>query len=261
MAIPERINSITLIGAGNVSWHLGKGLYLKGYTINEVWSRTYDSAFELASRIGAKAITDLDQLDRDVDLTIIAVSDAVIGRLSNDLIRREKLVVHTSGSVAMDEIAGTSSSYGVLYPLQTFSKHIPVNIAEVPFCIEASDDEALSLIRRVAQDLSVNVHSVNSEERLLLHVSAVFASNYSNFMYMMASDILASKGLSFDLLKPLVAETAHKVLTSEPSRVQTGPAKRGDSNVIDKHLKLLASMPEYAEIYRLLAERIRQRFQ
>jgi predicted short-subunit dehydrogenase-like oxidoreductase (DUF2520 family) len=260
MGLPEKIETITLIGAGNVAWHLGKGLALKGYNIKEVWSKTLESASDLAGRIGAKSCTDMELLDPDVDLYIISVSDAAITGLSRLFNGRNSMVVHTSGSVPMSEISGTSSMYGVLYPLQTFSKYIPINLAEVPFCIEASSDEALLLIRQVAQSLSANVHFVNSEERLLLHVSAVFASNYSNFMYMLAGDILASKGLSFDLLKPLVAETAHKVLTSEPYRVQTGPAKRGDTNVIDKHLKLLASMPEYAEIYSLLAERLRQRF-
>jgi len=261
MALPNKIETITLIGAGNVAWHLGKGLSLKGYSINEVWSRTHDSASELANRIGARPVAELELLDRNVDMIIVAVNDSAISGIVKQFMNIESLVVHTSGSVAMSELEGTTDSYGVFYPLQTFTKHIPVNLAEVPLCIEASDNEVLTLIEQVAQTLSSNVHHINSEQRLLLHVSAVFASNYSNFMYMLASDILASKGLSFDFLKPLVAETAHKVITSEPSRVQTGPAKRGDSNVIDKHLKLLASMPEYAEIYSLLAERIRQRFQ
>lgn len=259
--LPGKIQKITFIGAGNVAWHLGKGLSQKGYTIREVWSRTIESATELANRIGGTAVTDLKSLDKDVDLFIIAVNDGAISGVVNQLLPLNSIIVHTSGSVSMAEISGISSSFGVFYPLQTFTKHIPVSLFEVPLCIEASDDGVLELIRQVAQSISSNVHQVSSEQRLLLHVSAVFASNYSNFMYMLASDILASKGLSFDFLKPLVAETAHKVITSEPSRVQTGPAKRGDSNVIDKHLSLLASMPEYAEIYRLLAERIRQRFQ
>jgi predicted short-subunit dehydrogenase-like oxidoreductase (DUF2520 family) len=256
----EKISTITLVGAGNVAWHLARGLSSKGYEIRQVWSRTHESASELAYRIGASPVTDLQLLEQDVDLFIIAISDSAIGEISGKLHISNSLVVHTSGSVAMSEIAGISASYGVLYPLQTFSKHIPVNLAEVPFCLEASDEVSLRRIRQLAQSLSTSIHHVNSEQRLLLHVSAVFASNYSNFMYMLASDILEAQGLSFDLLKPLVAETAHKVLTSKPSRVQTGPAKRGDSNVLDKHLKLLASMPEYAEIYSLLAERIRQRF-
>jgi len=261
MALPVKINTITLIGAGNVAWHLAKALSLKEYSIREVWSRTLGPASELADCCGAKPVTDLDLLDRDVDLYIIAVSDEAIATLAERFNVDQSLVLHTSGSVAMNVIAGTSSNYGVLYPLQTFSKYIPVNLDEVPICIEASDNKALILIKQVAQSLSSDIQQVSSEERLVLHLAAVFASNYSNFMYILASDILASKGLSFELLKPLIAETANKALRFEPSRVQTGPARRGDINVINKHLKLLASMPEYAEIYRLLAEKLQQRFQ
>lgn len=249
-----------MVGAGNVAWHLAKGLSLKGYKIVQVWSRTIESASELAQRVNAEPAEDLDSLTPETDLFIISVSDSAITDVVSQFNHSGSLIVHTSGSVSMNELAGRSNSFGVFYPLQTFSKYIPVNLAEVPFCIEASGNKELGLIREVAQSLSSNVHEINSEDRLLLHLSAVFASNYSNFMYMLASDILDSRGLSFDLLKPLVAETAHKVITSAPSRVQTGPAKRGDLNTIDKHIKLLASMPEYAEIYRLLADKIRQRF-
>jgi predicted short-subunit dehydrogenase-like oxidoreductase (DUF2520 family) len=260
MRLPQHIRKISLVGAGNVAWHLAKGLSLKGYQIVQVWSRTMESASDLAMRVNAEAVTDLDSLVQDTDLFIISVSDSAIQKVVSRFNHSGSLIVHTSGSVSISELAGRSDSYGVFYPLQTFSKHIPVNLAEVPFCIEASGQAELKLIREVAQSLSSNVHEISSEDRLLLHLSAVFASNYSNFMYMLASDILDSRNLSFDLLKPLVAETAHKVITSAPSRVQTGPAKRGDLNTIDKHLNLLASMPEYAEIYRLLADKIRQRF-
>ncbi len=261
MQLPSEIRTITLIGAGNVAWHLGRGLSLKGFRIREIWSLSEQSALELASKVGASSINRIDQLSPDSDLYIIAVSDTAIREVADKLKLENKFVVHTSGSVPMDEIAAVSPYFGVLYPLQTFSKHIPVNLAEVPFCLEASTPEALALLRNLSKKLSGVIRDTSSEERLMLHIAAVFASNYSNLMYTLASDVLATKGLSFDLLKPLVAETAHKVLTSEPERVQTGPAKRGDVNVINKHLELLASMPEYAEIYRLLANKINKRFQ
>jgi predicted short-subunit dehydrogenase-like oxidoreductase (DUF2520 family) len=260
MALPISIRVVTLIGAGNVAWHLAKALHSKGYIIHEIWSRTEDSALELTEKFGGHAITSFASLNQDSDLYIIAVNDSAIPMVVRELKTGNNLVVHTAGSVSMKEIAGISSSYGVLYPLQTFSRFIPVNMAEVPFCIEANGAMELALLNQVAGDLTGIVRITNSDERLLLHVAAVFASNYSNLMYTLAKDILSSSGLNFDLLKPLVAETAHKVLTSDPDRVQTGPAKRGDLVIISKHLELLASMPEYAEIYSLLAAKIKERF-
>jgi len=133
-------------------------------------------------------------------------------------------------------------------------------MSEVPFCIEATDDHSRKLLMNLAGDISEFVRLVSSEQRLLLHIAAVFASNYSNLMYTLASDLLSSQGPTFDFLKPLVAETARKAITGEPSRVQTGPAKRGDQETINKHLTMLASKPEFAEIYLLLADRIRDRY-
>ena len=253
--LPE-IRTITLIGSGNVAWHLGRGFHLKGLRIHEICSRSESSARELAGKVGAGVVTDPGKLSPGSDLYIIAVSDSGIAEVARELKLENKLVVHTSGSVPLSEISAFSSLSGVFYPLQTFSKHIPVNLAEVPFCLEASAPEALDRLKELAMLISPVVLHTSSEERLLMHLAAVFASNYTNLMYTLASEILATKGLSFDLLKPLVAETARKVITGEPHRVQTGPARRGDRNVIGKHLELLASMPEYAEIYRLLAGKI-----
>jgi len=260
MSLPTKIHSVTLIGAGNVNWHLGRALSLKGYEIRELWSRSESAARELSSRIGCSYSLSVDEIRKETDLYIVAVKDFAIQPVLSKLNASNKLVVHTAGSVPMDVLSGHSGHFGVLYPLQTLSKHIPVNLSEVPFCIEASDGEALSLLRTLAEDLSGFVREVNSYQRLLLHIAAVFASNYSNLMYTLASDLLEAEGLSFDFLKPLVSETARKAITSGPARVQTGPAKRGDQTVIDRHLGILSSQPEYAEIYKLLAERIRKRF-
>jgi len=260
MSLPTKIRNVTLIGAGNVNWHIGRVLSLKGYEIRELWSRSESAARELASRIGCRYSLSISDLRKETDLYIVAVRDSGIQMILSELNAGNRLIVHTAGSVPMNVLNGYSDHYGVLYPLQTLSKHIPVNLSEVPFCIESSDEEALRLLRILAEDLSGFVREVNSDQRLLLHIAAVFASNYTNLMYTLASDLLEAEGLSFDFLKPLVAETARKAITSGPSRVQTGPAKRGDQAVLDKHLGILASQPEFAEIYKLLADRIRKRF-
>jgi predicted short-subunit dehydrogenase-like oxidoreductase (DUF2520 family) len=256
----SNIRTITMIGAGNVSWHFSRALHNKGYIIREIWSRKLQHAQELASKSGSKAVSSISSISLDSDLYILAVNDSAISTVVKELIPNNSILVHTAGSVDMQAIAGVSPNYGVLYPLQTFSKHIPLNLAEVPFCIEASNSSTLAELKKLAGDLSVVVKEISSQERLLLHIAAVFTSNYTNLMYTFAADLVTAKGLSFDLLKPLVAETARKVLTNEPSRVQTGPAKRGDQAIIDRHMQLLADMPEFAEIYNLLAQRIKERF-
>jgi predicted short-subunit dehydrogenase-like oxidoreductase (DUF2520 family) len=261
MIQPTETSKITFIGAGNVAWHLAKALHQKGgYIIREIWSRRYDSAAALADKVESRPVSSLSDLSGDSDIYILAVSDSAIPLLNRELQFPGRTVVHTAGSVDMHEISSISSDYGVLYPLQTFSKNIPLNLAEVPICIEASNPGSLIRINDLAHDLSGVVKNISSKERLILHVAAVFASNYSNLMYTYAGDLLSAHDLSFDLLKPLVAETARKAITNEPARVQTGPAKRGDQAIIDKHLQVLADMPEFTELYDLLAQKIKNRF-
>lgn len=260
MPIPSRIQNITIVGAGNVGWHLARAFYQKGYTIKEIWSRTFENARELASKVNSNAVESVKDLSKDTDLFVVCVSDSVIPWVVSTLDASDIMVVHTAGSVDMSVLQPLSSHIGVFYPLQTFSRHIPLNLSEVPFCIEASGSQELALLGKLASTLSNVVKPTNSDQRLLLHVAAVFASNYSNLMYILSNEILKPAGLNFELLKPLVAETARKVQTNDPSRVQTGPAKRDDQPVLDKHMEILSTMPEHRELYTRLALMIQERF-
>jgi len=254
-----KIKTITFIGAGNVAWHLATALHHKGFSILEIWNRTPDAARELAEQVRSRAALSLTSL-LPADLYIMAVTDSALPEISAGINFHDRLVVHTAGSVPMNILSGVSEYHGVLYPLQTFSKNTPLQLKEVPFCVEASDEVSLDALVNLAGALSQKVLKTGSNDRLLLHVAAVFASNYTNLMYTLAKDILDSNNLSFELLKPLITETARKAVAASPELVQTGPAKRNDQPVIEKHLEILGSMPEYAEIYRLLARRIGERF-
>ncbi len=260
MTFPSEIRSISLIGAGNVAWHLGKGLKRKGYLIREVYSRNEDSAQKLANELGCFHTSSLLNLRQDTDLFILAVTDSAISSVVKELKLKNQIVVHTAGSINMEALASLSSEYGILYPLQTFSKDIPLDLTRVPIFIEASGQTTLRLLEKLASDLSDIVRFADSRQRMMLHVAAVFASNYTNLMFTMASDILRKEGLNFDDLKPLITETSRKACLGDPAIAQTGPAKRNDLEVIQKHIDLLASQPEYAELYRLLAEKIISRF-
>jgi predicted short-subunit dehydrogenase-like oxidoreductase (DUF2520 family) len=258
MATTPPIQKIILIGAGNVATQLGTALHKAGYSILQVYSHSNKSATTLAKKIKAKAITDLNKLDTTASIYIIAIKDDAIAELTDRLSLTDQLVVHTSGSVEMNVLKRTSENYGVFYPLQTFSKTKAVDFTAVPICIEANNPSTINLLKRFAKTISKNVQEVNSEQRKILHIGAVFACNFTNHMYAIAASLLAKHELSFDLLKPLIQETANKITQQDPVAMQTGPAIRNDKKTMDAHLKLLTSDKELKAIYKLLSDHIRK---
>lgn len=256
----KSITKISIAGSGNIAWHLANGLKLQGYKVSGIWSRNYSNALALAESCSSVAYENMADLREDADMIIIAVSDNAIENVSEGIGKFAGIVVHTAGSVTIDILKSTFDNCGVIYPLQTFSKGIPVKLLEVPFFIESSSGENLKAIKRVAQALSAKVYEADSHQRMLLHVAAVFACNYSNFMYTISSELIKSSGLLQEVLHPLIMETARKATSENPLKMQTGPARRNDTTTIEKHLETLASLPEYAELYRLLARLISTKY-
>jgi predicted short-subunit dehydrogenase-like oxidoreductase (DUF2520 family) len=254
------MKTITFVGAGNVAWHLAQALFSAGYYVSQVWSRTKQSAESLAQLVKAEPITDLNKIEPGADVYLLCLNDEALPSVIQNLNFHGSLVLHTSGSLGMGVLAGVSENFGVFYPLQTFSKGITLDIQKVPFFLEASSTANLQQIEKLASSLSPLMFHADSQTRLNLHVAAVFAGNYSNFMYLLASDLLSETGFNLDVLRPLMAETTRKALESDPFTVQTGPARRNDTAVILKHLETLASKPEYAEIYRHISYLIINRF-
>ena len=246
---------IALIGAGNVATCLGPRLKEAGHEITAVYSRTAESARVLADRLGAKYTTDLEAVPAS-DAAIVMLKDDALKELApaiSDSLN-DTLLLHTAGSVSMDiwYTAG-AMKYGVLYPMQTFSKTSVIDWSQVPLFIEGSSDQTLNSIRELALTVSPDVTVLSSEGRKKLHLAAVFTCNFSNHMYAIAEQLLAAEGVPFRVMLPLVRETARKVETMSPKDAQTGPAIRGDRKVIDEHLALLKDNPEYAELYRLIS--------
>jgi predicted short-subunit dehydrogenase-like oxidoreductase (DUF2520 family) len=252
----HNIRNIAFAGSGNVAWHLAKGLSGQGFVISGIWSRNYANAKSLADSCDSVAIENITELGLNADLIIIAVPDKSIEEVASAIVDFNGIVVHTAGSVSMNVLKGKFEHYGVLYPLQTFSKEIQVNMAEVPFFIESSSAETGLALKEAASKLSVKVYEADSHQRLLLHISAVFASNFSNLMYVIGNELLKSSDLPPEVLYPLIAETARKATTGDPLKLQTGPARRNDMLTIEKHMAALASQPKYAEIYGLLSKLI-----
>jgi predicted short-subunit dehydrogenase-like oxidoreductase (DUF2520 family) len=249
-------NDIVLIGSGNFATHLGLALYDAGYKITQVYSQKKKSASVLAQKLNATAITDLRKLDQTATVYIIAIKDDAISSVASELKLKDKIVVHTSGSVSIDVLKNVSKNYGVLYPLQTFSKGKAINFRKVPLCVEANNKSTAISLEYFAKSISSKVQKVNSEQRQVIHLAAVFACNFSNHMYAIADDILKKNKLSFDILKPLIEETADKIKNNTPAKMQTGPAIRGDKKTMEGHLKLLGYDKKLKEIYKLVSESI-----
>lgn len=257
METPEKV-TIVLVGAGNLATHLGKALVRAGYDILQVYSRTEDSARNLAGMLDAGYTTSAGRLVNDASLYIVSLKDSVVPELLPEITagRERALFVHTSGSTPMDIWEGKAGRYGVLYPLQTFSKQRDVSFAEMPILLEASDQECYSVLETLAKKLSEKVLPATSEQRKYIHLSAVFACNFVNRMYAIGEKILREHGLPFELLLPLIDETARKVHELPPRLAQTGPAVRYDRNIIERHLELLSDHPGLREMYEQISKNI-----
>lgn len=249
---------VVIIGSGNVATHLGKALFAAKFQIGQVWSHHYENAALLAKEIDAQAITDLSEVDAQADICIIAVKDDAIAEVANCLTIFKGLIAHTSGAVNLSVFENNFDKYGVFYPLQTFSKNKEVDFKTVPLCVEANNEAVLAELKTLAANLSSDVREVDSEKRKILHLAAVFACNFTNHLYALAEKILADNRLDFDILRPLILETAAKVQQDLPLKVQTGPAIRNDEETLAKHEILLAQQPQYLEIYKTLSESIKK---
>ena len=248
---------VVSIGAGNLSTHLSKALQNAGFEVIQVYSRTDHSAKKLAGLLQVSYTTDIDSIVNDASLYLISVSDDAIGYLCERLPLTGGLVVHTAGSVPMDVFSGRFDNYGVIYPLQTFSKMRPVDFQEVPLFIEANTQGNLLALRKVAEAVSRKVYEASSAERMKLHLAAVFGCNFANHLFHLSAQIAQQAGFEFSVLSPLILETVHKALASgNPKEAQTGPAIRNDRKVMQKHLDLLTAHPGWQEIYAILSENI-----
>ncbi|MDB5156953.1 MAG: oxidoreductase, partial [Mucilaginibacter sp.] len=198
---------ITIIGSGNVATHLAAAFKNAGHRIVQVYSRSMQHAALLAYHVKAEPLDDLIQIDPETDVFVIAVKDDAIGIIAEQLAPHQKLMVHTSGATDLYALLAFADNVGVFYPLQTFSKTREVNFRNVPICIEAADEKIAKQLKELAQTVSNSVYDIDSKQRKVLHLAAVFANNFPNYLYTVAQQIMAQHGLDFDLVKPLILET------------------------------------------------------
>jgi predicted short-subunit dehydrogenase-like oxidoreductase (DUF2520 family) len=243
---------VVIIGSGNVGQHLIKAFAKSGaVTVIQAYARNKRNLTHL---LDSKQITNDFSKLKEADLYIISVSDEAINEVSKQIIFSNKLVAHTSGSVAMNELSDFNRK-AVFYPLQTLSKKKEVDFKQVPLCLEAENESDLKILNEIATSVSDKVFEIDSDQRKSLHVAAVFVSNFVNHLYKLGSDICLEQKVPFEILKPLILETAKKVELLLPDDAQTGPAKRNDTATINKHLVILTDENQ-KEIYKLLTKSI-----
>lgn len=246
-----------MVGAGNLATHLAPALNsLDGVEVVQVWSRTQSSALLLADKLGCEAVTDVADVTTDADVYVMSVKDDVIGVLADRLCegRAEAVFVHTAGSVDMGVFEDKVRHYGVLYPMQTFSKSRQVDFAEIPVFIEASDSMAMGVVSELS-GVSRHVTVLSSADRRYLHLAAVFACNFANHCYAQAARVLGERNIDFDVMLPLIDETARKVHQLSPLEAQTGPAIRYDEQVMEAQKQLIDD-PQTRALYEMLSKSI-----
>lgn len=243
-----------IAGAGNVANHIAKTLYAAGTEITEIYSRSRVTAAALAAQTDARVCSDLGALGADAHYVIIAVSDTAVESLSQMLPVTDATVVHTSGSIPLEKLSHRHSHAGVLYPLQTFSRDVPVDMSRVTFFTEATDAVTLESVDRLARMMSAHVYHANSAQRKYLHVAGVLSSNFTVYLLGQCESVLRKAGFPAEVVRPLAEATLAKVFDVGPHDAMTGPARRGDMAVVEAQARLLP--PATAQIYRLISKQI-----
>jgi len=255
----KKINSISLIGSGNVASALALKLFKKKYTIRQVYSPTSKNAKKLAEQVNAGAINNINNL-LPADLYIMALKDDAIEIVSKAIKNKMVPIVHTSGTVNSEVFFKNKfKTYGCLYPLQTFSKKNNNKMKSYPILLEASNINFYKNLEKVAKSISKNILPANSNERLNIHLAAVFACNFTNYLYSVSEEILKNSNNSLSLLNPLIEQTSENSKNKNVFTLQTGPAIRGDNKTIEKHLNLLKGNKEFYNLYQLLTKSIQDK--
>lgn len=243
---------VSIIGSGSVAQHLISVFNMAdSIDLVQVYARQKNNVLHL---INDDQVVSAFELLTEADLYILAISDSAIAEISALLPFKNKLVAHTSGSIAINDLDDKNRK-AVFYPLQTFSKNKAVDFHMIPICLESQNASDFQILEKVAKAVSEKVYAINSEQRKALHVAAVFVNNFVNHLYQTGYDICSEYQVPFEILQPLIKETAKKVMTLSPAEAQTGPAKRRDQQTIDAHLAMLTDSHQQS-IYKLLTQSI-----
>lgn len=255
----KTIRTISFAGAGNIAWNLAPALLSAGFEIRSITSRHPETAGTLASAVGAMAVDTIAGIDNDTDLLLLALPDQAIPGFMLNIVNTGKysgIVAHTSGTQSLEAITRLHPKGGVVYPLQSFTRQTKPDISKVPFCIEGSSPEIAEQLAVVARLISNDVRFIESDQRAAIHLAAVFACNFSNYLFAVSDCLLKKSNVDPDILLPLIYETASRLKGGDAASLQTGPAVRGDWSTIERHLGMLQNHPELIELYKTISDHI-----
>ncbi len=255
----SRALRIDFIGAGNLAWNLAPALENAGASVRNIYSRNPDNAKKLANKLYEGQVKlDLDFSETNTDIILIAIADDAIEDVAKEIILSDDIIIaHTSGSIALSTLGYLATpNVGVFYPLQTFTKNQQVNFEDIPVLIEGDNKQTTNRLSELAKTLTGNVSVISSSQRQQLHLAAVFSNNFTNWMLTQSEEILQTANLDLSIMKPLLEQSISKAIQLGSKNAQTGPAKRGDFEVLDTQLELLANQPEKQEVYKLISQQI-----
>lgn len=254
----KEIKNIVILGTGNVGTHLALALVQAGCNIKQIVGRNAASTEKLAASVHATPVTDFGAIEKGNDLYVLALPERAMEEVLPKLCLRTEILVHTSGSLDLSILYPYSENTGVFYPLQTFTHGRDVNFREIPILLEANRIDNEHDLFLLAAKLSSQVEHASSQQRMALHLAAVFACNFSNHMYSLARQVANKYNIDYDMLIPLIKETASKAIALGPENAQTGPAKRNDQKIISQHLEMLSGNARLQNLYKLMTENIQE---
>lgn len=250
---------VTIIGSGNVATVMGKVLTEKGYVIAEVYSRNPSHAAILAKQLQANAVSNITMLDRNSDVYLIAVADDALAELASQLSLPNKLVMHTAGSVSKEILKTASDSYGVLWPMKMIRK--PMKTLEpVTIVVDGNTESSIKQVEQFAGIFSPTITRADDAMRSKMHMLAALLSNFTNHLYHLAADYCEAEQIDFSVFYPIIEATALEIRENHPKNVQAGPAIRGDSQTIEKHVQILEKYPQMRQVYEAMTESIGKSF-
>ncbi len=248
---------ITIIGAGNVAWHLSQALQKAGHEILQILCRTAKPARILSQKLNCGYSTDIKKINPLADIVLICVNDDQIQKVANQISAKNKIVLHTSGGIGMNVLKSTSKQHGVLYVQLPFTKSVKLDLNSSSVFIQGSDALTRNAIKKLSKAISKKVYEVNDDQRKVIHIAAVFANNFVHHLYVMAEQLLNEKELPNDILKSLARQEFSRLLSGNNlKKLQTGPARRGEKILIADHLKYLKTKPEYQKMYKMMSQSI-----
>lgn len=254
--------NISFVGSGNVAQNLAKVFNQLGFNIVEMYAQNYTSLSEFCTIVNANPLKNIAELNTNIDFLVISITDDAIEKVIEEIPKGDFIIAHTSGSVSIEVFSDKDFvNYGVIYPLYSFTKERTEDFTAIPIMLEYSNGFTKERLFNLSERLSNKVLSVNSDDRKLYHLSGVLVNNFTNHLWVMTQELLKKHHLNFDNLKPILKETAENALSvKEISRIQTGPAKRKNKQIILEHIDILEEDRGLQKLYSLMSDLIQERY-